>query len=80
MIPSADIRRHVPGRIPVGRRMPTGLRAHLRYPVDMFNVQSMCIEPTTCRMPVFYNMVDLWAVTREFYGVASSRLTPTTSS
>ncbi len=57
--------------------MPTGLRAHLRYPVDMFNVQSDVYR--TYHMQdarVFYNKEDLWAVPREFYGDREQPLDP----
>jgi uncharacterized protein len=48
--------------------MPAGLRAHLRYPVDMFDIQSSVYR--TYHMQdarVFYNKEDLWAVPMEFY-------------
>ncbi len=48
--------------------MPAGLRAHLRYPVDMFNIQADVYR--TYHMQdarVFYNKEDLWAVPQEFY-------------
>ena len=48
--------------------MPEGLRAHLRYPVDMFDIQADVYR--TYHMQdarVFYNKEDLWAVPQEFY-------------
>ena len=48
--------------------MPEGLRAHLRYPEDMFEIQSSVYR--TYHMQdarVFYNKEDLWAVPLEFY-------------
>ncbi len=48
--------------------MPAGLKAHLRYPVDMFNIQADVYR--TYHMQdarVFYNKEDLWAVPNEYY-------------
>ncbi len=48
--------------------MPEGLRAHLRYPADLFTVQSQLyntyhmVDPT-----VFYNKEDLWEPSREVH-------------
>lgn len=48
--------------------MPTDLRAHVRYPVDFFNVQAgkymayHMIDPT-----VFYNKEDMWTLPKELY-------------
>ncbi len=44
------------------------LRVHLRYPEDMFNIQSSVYQ--TYHMEdarVFYNREDLWAIPRELY-------------
>ncbi len=57
--------------------MPAGLRAHLRYPVDMFQVQADVFR--TYHMEdarVFYNKEDLWAVPREFYGSQEQPIQP----
>lgn len=49
--------------------MPASLRAHLRYPLDFFDVQAdkyrayHMLDPT-----VFYNREDMWAVPEELYG------------
>ncbi len=57
--------------------MPAGLRAHLRYPVDMFEIQASVYR--TYHMQdarVFYNKEDLWAVPREFYADREQPLEP----
>ncbi|HEX75830.1 MAG TPA: UPF0182 family protein [Dehalococcoidia bacterium] len=53
--------------VPVGQ-MSESLRAHLRYPEDMFNVQASVYQSYHMRdARVFYNKEDLWAVPREVY-------------
>lgn len=57
--------------------MPEELFAHLRYPVDMFNVQSSVY--CTYHMQdarVFYNKEDLWTVPREVYSGAEQLMEP----
>ena len=57
--------------------MPAGLRAHLRYPVDMFDIQADVYR--TYHMQdarVFYNKEDLWAVPREFYADREQPIEP----
>jgi len=49
-------------------KMPDFIRAHLRYPEGMFNVQSMMYQSYHMRdARVFYNKEDLWAVPKEVY-------------
>ena len=49
--------------------MPEGLRAHVRYPEDLFKVQVEKYNRYHMTSPqVFYNNEDLWAVPREHYG------------
>jgi len=49
-------------------QMPETLKAHLRYPEDMFNVQSLAYLTYHMRdARVFYNKEDLWSVPREVY-------------
>lgn len=44
------------------------LRAHLRYPVDLFNVQVQVYSTYHMRDPrVFYNREDTWAVANEIF-------------
>ncbi|MFH1296355.1 MAG: UPF0182 family protein, partial [Bacteroidota bacterium] len=48
--------------------MPDSLRAHLRYPQDMFLIQTSMYQSYHMRdVRVFYNKEDLWAVPREVY-------------
>jgi len=57
--------------------MPAGLRAHLRYPLDMFDIQADVYR--TYHMQdarVFYNKEDLWAVPIEFYAGRNQPLDP----
>ncbi|PZU95428.1 MAG: hypothetical protein DCE90_12850 [Pseudanabaena sp.] len=49
--------------------MPAGLRSHLRYPVDLFSIQSerlMTYHMTDVQ--VFYNREDQWQIPNEVYG------------
>ncbi|GAI26591.1 unnamed protein product, partial [marine sediment metagenome] len=49
-------------------QMPEYLRAHWRYPEDMFNIQASVYQSYHMRdARVFYNKEDLWAVPREVY-------------
>ncbi|HLB27853.1 MAG TPA: UPF0182 family protein, partial [Dehalococcoidales bacterium] len=48
--------------------LPDALRVHLRYPEDMFVIQSEVYRSYHMRdARVFYNKEDLWAVPREVY-------------
>jgi hypothetical protein len=62
--------------IPV-EQMPESLRAHIRYPEDMFKIQASVYQ--TYHMQdarVFYNKEDLWAVPREVYAGTSQLMEP----
>jgi uncharacterized membrane protein (UPF0182 family) len=49
--------------------MPEGLRAHVRYPVDFFDVQGSMYRAYHMTDPtVFYNKEDMWALPKELYG------------
>jgi uncharacterized protein len=49
-------------------KMPDSLRAHLRYPEDMFLIQADAYRAYHMRdARVFYNKEDLWAIPRELY-------------
>ena len=49
-------------------QMPESLRAHIRYPEDMFNIQASVYQRYHMRdIRVFYNKEDQWAVPREYY-------------
>ncbi len=49
-------------------QMPTTLRAHLRYPSDLFRMQSDRLRTYHMQDPqVFYNREDLWQIPQEIY-------------
>jgi uncharacterized protein len=57
--------------------MPESLRAHLRYPEDMFNIQAAVYQTYHMRdARVFYNKEDLWAIPREVYAGTEQPLEP----
>ncbi|MFC1957630.1 UPF0182 family protein [Chloroflexota bacterium] len=58
-------------------QMPDGLRVHLRYPEDMFKIQSSVYQTYHMRdARVFYNKEDLWAVPREVYASTEQAMEP----
>jgi len=58
-------------------QMPDSLRAHLRYPEDMFNVQAAVYRSYHMRdARVFYNKEDLWAVPKEVYFGSEQAMEP----
>lgn len=49
--------------------MPPAIAAHLRYPVDLFEIQARVYITFHMRDPrVFYNREDLWAIPNELFG------------
>jgi len=57
--------------------MPVTLRSHIRYPVDLFKVQSerfLTYHMTDAR--VFYNQEDQWQIPREIYGNETQAVEP----
>ncbi|MEA3253337.1 MAG: UPF0182 family protein [Chloroflexota bacterium] len=53
--------------VPV-EQMPEALRAHIRYPLDMFDIQAAVYQSYHMQdARVFYNKEDLWAVPKEVY-------------
>ena len=57
--------------------MPDSLRSHLRYPLDLFDIQSSVYRSyhmTDAR--VFYNKEDLWAIPKEFYSGGERQTEP----
>lgn len=57
--------------------MPEGLKNHIRYPVDMFDIQASVYR--TYHMQdarVFYNKEDMWAVPREYYAGREQLMEP----
>jgi hypothetical protein len=57
-----------PGLFKPASDMPASVRAHLRYPVDYFTVQSRVFSSYHMTDPlVFYNKEDLWTTPREMF-------------
>jgi uncharacterized membrane protein (UPF0182 family) len=57
--------------------MPSGLKKHIRYPKDLFEIQVGAY--TTYHMEdvqVFYNQEDLWQIPDELYGDARQAMKP----
>jgi uncharacterized protein len=49
--------------------MPAGLKAHIRYPEDLFTIQARKYAVYHMTVPqVFYNREDLWQIPQEKYG------------
>ncbi len=57
--------------------MPAGLRAHLRYPQDLFDVQVATYASYHMTDPqVFYNNEDLWQIPKERYAGSTVPIEP----
>ncbi len=57
--------------------MPSALQQHLRYPIDLFKIQSAQLMVYHMTDPqVFYNREDLWQVPNEIYGNQPQRVEP----
>ncbi|MGH7863524.1 MAG: UPF0182 family protein, partial [Candidatus Binataceae bacterium] len=66
-----------PGLLKPLGAMPQGLRAHVRYPEDLFLVQADMYRTYHMTDPqVFYNREDLWAFPRENYAGETIRMEP----
>ncbi len=62
--------------VPAGQ-MSESLRAHIRYPEDMFNIQASVYQTYHMRdARVFYNKEDLWAVPKEVYFGSEQTMEP----
>jgi uncharacterized protein len=58
-------------------KMPISLRAHLRYPTDLFQLQSDRLRTYHMQDPqVFYNREDLWQIPQEIYAGKSQAVQP----
>lgn len=58
-------------------QMPPEIAAHLRYPVDLFELQAQVYATFHMRDPqVFYNREDVWAIPREVFGNETIRVEP----
>ncbi len=59
------------------QNMPISLRSHLRYPTDLFQIQSDRLRTYHMQDPqVFYNREDLWQIPQEIYGGKSQAVQP----
>ncbi|MGL5833526.1 MAG: UPF0182 family protein, partial [Waterburya sp.] len=57
--------------------MPEDLRRHIRYPEDLFSIQSERLLTYHMRDPqVFYNREDQWQIPQEIYGEKSQPVEP----
>ena len=57
--------------------MPEFLKAHIRYPTDLFNIQTQMYNVYHMTDPkVFYNQEDYWAVPNESYNNAQQKMFP----
>ncbi|PSN14537.1 hypothetical protein C7293_11255 [filamentous cyanobacterium CCT1] len=57
--------------------MPESLRAHIRYPQDLFSVQADSLMTYHMTDPqVFYNREDQWRAPSEIYGSETQRVEP----
>ena len=62
--------------VPAGQ-MPESLRVHIRYPEDMFKIQTTVYQTYHMRdVRVFYNKEDLWAVPKEVYSGREQLMEP----
>ncbi len=57
--------------------MPAFLRRHIRYPMDMFEVQAEMYRTFHMTNPqVFYNQEDLWSIPKEVYNQQEQPMLP----
>jgi uncharacterized membrane protein (UPF0182 family) len=62
-------RKIFPGLFKDFAEMPDDLKAHIRYPQDLFQIQMLLYNTYHMNDPkVFYNKEDLWAIPKEKYG------------
>ncbi|MEJ2740180.1 MAG: UPF0182 family protein, partial [Dehalococcoidia bacterium] len=58
-------------------QMPEFIRAHLRYPEDLFNIQTSVYQSYHMKdARVFYNKEDLWALPKEIYAGKEQLMEP----
>jgi len=66
-----------PGLFRPAEEMPAGLRAHVRYPVDLFRWQAKMYAAYHMQDPfVFYNREDLWNIAQEIFGTQTVEMEP----
>ena len=66
-----------PSLFKAAAQMPADLRAHLRYPKDLFKHQALTYRSYHMQdVQVFYNQEDLWEVPKEIYSDRPQRMEP----
>lgn len=69
--------RLLPGMFQPLEAMPSALQAHVRYPQDLYQVQSRHLMTYHMTDPqVFYNREDQWRAPNEIYGDEAQRVEP----
>ncbi len=59
------------------KEMPDGIRAHIRYPDEMFNVQAQIYSRYHMdNVKVFYLDEDRWSIAKQIYGTKSVQMEP----
>lgn len=57
--------------------MPEGIRAHIRYPSTLLNIQAQVYQRYHMNdVKVFYQNEDLWEISNEIYGMEEQAMTP----
>jgi uncharacterized membrane protein (UPF0182 family) len=57
--------------------MPDGIRSHIRYPGDLFDIQIKKYTTYHMKDPkVFYNKEDLWTIPNEIYDAKTTEMDP----
>lgn len=66
-----------PGLYKPIEEMPEGLKAHIRYPEDLFSIQAGIYSTYHMSDPgVFYNKEDIWVIPTELSGGAEAAIEP----
>jgi len=66
-----------PGLLKPFDEMPAGLKRHIRYPQDLFEIQVDTYRTYHMEdIQVFYNQEDLWQIPDEIYGVDRQEMKP----
>ncbi|GAK53461.1 UPF0182 protein Hore_10710 [Candidatus Moduliflexus flocculans] len=66
-----------PGMFKDFAAMPDGLKAHIRYPHDLFAIQMLQYNTYHMKDPkVFYSKEDLWTIPKETYGDETVQMEP----
>ena len=66
-----------PGLFKSMDKMPENIKAHLKYPTELFEVQTEIYQQYHMKNPtVFYNKEDMWSIANEIYGDESTKMEP----